>query len=197
MDLGVNDSEFAHTREQLKLVAVHVVARARQQVTGRYSLRVTPGGFGTPEFGADLRRVRVSHDTPPTGDAHALFSVDRGSADALARWYEMANQALDRVVAGAGVAAAATPVRLWPEHFDLAIDLDARTGVRTNLGASPGDAFCDEPYLYVGPWTDARPGGSGFWNAPFGAAIIARDLAGDPVTAAVHFFSEGLARLRA
>src|SRR6478609_1443775 len=51
------------TVHALQRLAVHVVARARQQATGRFSLRVTPGGFGTPEFGADSRRVRVAHGT--------------------------------------------------------------------------------------------------------------------------------------
>jgi hypothetical protein len=50
-------SPVVHTLHQ---VAVHIVARARQQATGRFSLRITPGGFGTPEFGADSRRVRVA-----------------------------------------------------------------------------------------------------------------------------------------
>jgi hypothetical protein len=30
-------------------VAVHVIARARVEGSGRFSLRVTPGGFGTPD----------------------------------------------------------------------------------------------------------------------------------------------------
>ena len=44
--------------EMLHRIAVHIVARARVQSTGRFSLRVTPGGFGTPEFGEQGRRVR-------------------------------------------------------------------------------------------------------------------------------------------
>ena len=47
-------------RHALHQVAVHVIARARQQATGRFSLRITPGGFGTPEFGPDSKRVRVA-----------------------------------------------------------------------------------------------------------------------------------------
>ena len=52
---------FADTRDALQRVAVHIVARARNQ-GGAHSigLRVTPGGFGTPEFGPDVTRVRVS-----------------------------------------------------------------------------------------------------------------------------------------
>ena len=51
------------------------------QASGRFSLRPTPGGFGTPEFGADSRRVRVSGGSlivesdakgSPSGAAHAI-----------------------------------------------------------------------------------------------------------------------------
>lgn len=51
---------FPATRDALQRVAVHIVARARSQATGRFGLRATVGGFGTPEFGDDLVRVRVS-----------------------------------------------------------------------------------------------------------------------------------------
>lgn len=53
-------NERNQTRTALQRVAVHIVARARVAETGRFSLRVTPGGFGTPEYGANFRRVRVA-----------------------------------------------------------------------------------------------------------------------------------------
>ena len=234
MDVNVN------TRLALHRIAVHIVARARQQATGRFSLRVTPGGFGTPEFGDDLRRVRVSgttlvlehdapgsaagevheingatlrqladrigvdldapldvgRDTPELGDVDALIELDGESARQIAGWYARVNVALDAVNARVGPTAAATPVRLWPEHFDVAIDLEASPGQRVNLGGSPGDHYVEQPYLYVGPFTDARPGDAGFWNAPFGAACLASELSGgDPVAAAVAFLLEGVDRL--
>ena len=34
-------------------MAVHLLARRRHAVTGRFGLRATPGGFGTPAFGPD------------------------------------------------------------------------------------------------------------------------------------------------
>ena len=54
-------ASFADTRDALQRVAVHIVARARNQA-GAHSigLRVAPGGFGTPDFGPDVTRVRVS-----------------------------------------------------------------------------------------------------------------------------------------
>lgn len=51
---------YADTRDQLQRIAAHIVARARREATGRFGLRVTSGGFGTPTFGDDARRVRLS-----------------------------------------------------------------------------------------------------------------------------------------
>ena len=60
MTLPVLPTTFSASRDVLQRVAVHIVARARQQGSGRFGLRVTPGGFGTPAFGDDVTRVRVS-----------------------------------------------------------------------------------------------------------------------------------------
>ena len=51
-----------------------------------------------------------------------------------------------------------------------------------------------DPYLYVGPWTDERPGDASFWNAPFGSVLGYRDLAAtsDPVVTAAEFFLRGI-----
>jgi hypothetical protein len=47
------DGAYASTRAELHRVATHVMARRRFVLTGRFGLRVTPGGFGTPMFGDD------------------------------------------------------------------------------------------------------------------------------------------------
>ena len=113
--------------------------------------------------------------------------------------------ALDRVVAGADPRLAPSAVQLWPEHFDVAIDIafdaaptPAAVGERrVNLGGSPGDGFHAEPYAYIGPWTDDRPGDDGFWNAPFGAVLGYGEIADadDPVRVVTDFFERGLAVL--
>jgi hypothetical protein len=50
------------TRTELHRIAAHVIARRRAVLTGRFGLRVTPGGFGTPWFG-DEEVVRISATT--------------------------------------------------------------------------------------------------------------------------------------
>jgi hypothetical protein len=222
----------------LQRVAVHIVARARVQGTGRFSLRTTSGGFGTPDFGDGPRRVRVGggtlfvesdrpgaasvltaplqgstlaslaelagvdlserldvgHDTPPVGDADTPLELDLAHAAAVHCAHALGAEALDLVAATVPTGATPTLARLWPEHFDVALDAEARPGVRINLGVSPGDGFVDEPYAYAGPWTADRPGADGYWNASFGAARSLRELGNDPLAIAA-FLQEGLDRL--
>jgi hypothetical protein len=235
------DSSWSTTRQTMLELAVHLVARARAQATdGRFSLRVTPGGFGTPEFGPDCRQLRVvgdtllvtsdapgaasvtsqmingsslrdlaaaagvdlapalnvGHDTPPLGDVDAPLAVDAEQALRLAQWFDLGQQILDRLA----LVADAWPrelARLWPEHFDVAMVVKPAEGDGINFGASPGDGYSNEPYLYVGPWGPDRPGDAGYWNAPFGATVTWTDLGDDPVGAGVAFMTEGLTRLTA
>ena len=81
--------------------------------------------------------------------------------------------------------------RLWPEHFDIAIELGPEgRGLRANYGLSPGDEDHAEPYLYVSPWSAEVAGD--LWNANGfkGAELSYADLAGedDQPAAALGFF---------
>lgn len=230
-------------RRELQRLAVHLVARARVEHGGRFSLRVTPGGFGTPEMGATGRRVRVAgthllvesdlvgsasvrvaaingstltalaavagvdltapldvgHDTPPLGDPDVPITLDAAGVADVAEWFRQTSTIIDIVLSQLPADAAPTLPRLWPEHFDVAIEAQARAGVRVNLGGSPGDESSDEPYLYVGPWTADRPGPADFWNATYGAMRSRSQLADHPagvVAAGVAFLMEGYGHLR-
>lgn len=106
----------------------------------------------------------------------------------------------DRPGAGRRPAALdASRTQLWPEHFDVGttVTIGAGDADRVNLGASPGDGFHPDPYLYVGPWGSDRPGPGDYWNAPFGAVLGYADLAAsdDPVAAGVAFLTAGLSHL--
>jgi hypothetical protein len=229
------------SRDSLHRVAVHIVARARVETSGRFSLRLTPGGFGTPEL-ADGGRVRVSgnnlvvesdapghaavrslaiagssladlarfagvdlfapldvgSDTPPVGDVDAPINLDVEGGGEVVRWFGLVAAILDRVLAQLPADASPTLPRVWPEHFDAAIEAHATADRRVNLGGSPGDGFSSEPYLYVGPWTTDRPGEAEFWNAPFGAYRTWGQLAvdsADPVEAGAAFLLDGFGRL--
>jgi hypothetical protein len=111
--------------------------------------------------------------------------VDPDDARLLGQWYGLADQALRRFAGSIG-AGPLEPV-IWPEHFDIAITVDA-----VNYGASPGDEHFAEPYLYVGPFA-GPPAADGFWNAPFGAALGIAQV--QSVADAMAFFQAGRHRL--
>lgn len=237
--------DWPNQRETLRRLGTHVVARAQQQDTGHFALMPLPGGFGTPQFGADRRRVRivggslfaesivdgtartqvemiagstvrslceaigidvdaelnVGHDTPELGDPDEMIMLDSSATTVLDDWYQLGARAIDTAVASLPDAQAGVS-RLWPEHFDIGIDVAIdparKPGARCNLGAAAGDSFHQEPYLYVGPWDADRPGPAEYWNAPFGATIGFGDLdaSDNPLQSAIEFFLAGLAHLR-
>ena len=60
MNFAELPDDWPRERETLRRLATHVVAQAQQTVTGHFALMPLPGGFGTPQFGTDRRRVRVA-----------------------------------------------------------------------------------------------------------------------------------------
>jgi hypothetical protein len=161
----------------LHRVAEEVVAPARKP-DNEIALAATPGGFGTPvfEWEGSLQQVRVE-GAALVYERREPLDVDPEAAAALADWYAFGDQVL-RALGGEPI--------LWPEHFDIAIELD-----EVNYGFSPGDEQHAEPYAYVGPWT-APPAGP-LWNATGfpGAELTYAELlaAPDPHAAALEFFT--------
>jgi hypothetical protein len=189
---------FSETRVALHEVAEAVVAPARMPAN-EIALRYTRGGFGTPFFeqdGADCQ-VRVEHGelVRQRGgeETHeSLPGVDIAAATALGEFYGLACSVLEQLRADEPDGDPSL-VQLWPEHFDIAIELGSgAAGKRANFGASPGDDQHDEPYFYVGPWT-AQVSGE-LWNATGfnGAELTYSELiaADDHRRAALDFMRE-------
>jgi hypothetical protein len=118
-----------------------------------------------PGAPADLYKpaTHVALDAPLTIDQHA--------ARVLGDWFGFASSVLEELRAEAGADDRRT--QLWPEHFDLSIDLgDEAAGTRGTFGASPGDEQHPEPYWYVTHWNSDVPADS-FWNdAAFAGASL-------------------------
>lgn len=131
-------------------------------------------------------------DVPPAGDVDAPLDPDRAAVAALAAWYGFGAVVLDDLLATTDPDDRPSLVQLWPEHFDVAIDLGRHdTGARASWGASPGDAAHDEPYLYVSPWS-ARADDRVWDDTSFGGASLPyAALLGvpDPRGAAATFFA--------
>jgi hypothetical protein len=179
------DPTLVTTRTSLHALAAQVIAPLRVQATGNeIALQVRPGGFGTPELpeggwvgtdGTDLVRVDgegasevtaitslldaadfVGLDDAASGLTDDLLEVHAGAAEVLAEVWATGDEALR------ALDPTATPI-LWPEHFDIAIELGEAT-----YGVSPGDAEHPEPYAYISLWSppaDLETGPDTFWNA--------------------------------
>jgi hypothetical protein len=136
-------------------------------------------------------------DVPPHGDLDEPLAVDAAAGRALGAWYAFATEVLDALRADAGPADEASIVRIWPEHFDAAIDLgDAGADRRATYGASPGDRHHAEPYLYASPWAGRV---DAFFDEPGfdGAARTRRQLAAaaDARGAAIAFLRAARERM--
>jgi hypothetical protein len=136
-------------------------------------------------------------DVPAYGDLDAQLDVNAEAASALGDWYGFAEQVLEALRNDAEAVDDATIVRIWPEHFDAAIDVgDDSRGRRGTFGASPGDRHYDEPYLYASPWAGRI---DDFFGDPTfkGAALLRAELeqTPDPLSSAVEFMREARSRI--
>jgi hypothetical protein len=140
---------------------------------------------GAAFVGPELFPDGVPADSSP-------LEIDPIAARRLGELYAVAAAALDRFVAELPASDAPSTVNLWPEHFDIAIEAgDASAGQRANYGVSPGDEGHDQPYAYVGPWSQ-EVGDDPAWNASgfVGAELSYEELAdaSDPVGAILALF---------
>lgn len=183
---------------QASVATLHRVAEevlAPAQPDGEIALMATPGGFGTPVFDRDHQvRVDGTDLVHRAGDAERRepLDVDPAAAGRLADWYALGHAVLEAFVARAAAEDAPTPIRLWPEHFDIAIELGPEAaGRRANYGFSPGDDQHAEPYAYVGPWTAEVHGELWQANGFNGAELSYSELlaAPDHHAAALEFFT--------
>jgi hypothetical protein len=215
------------TRLALHRLAARVISPARRESNGKIGLRFTRGGFGTPFFGDDTQ-IRVERDqlvvqrpgrvlrapitTLDAAADHvgrkllpddvqlgaAPLQVDAAASTFLGEWYGFAASVLEELRAEAGEAVDPSRVQLWPEHFDLAVELGREAvSARAAYGCSPGDELNDEPYIYVAPWVAPPPGE--LWQATgfTGASMPFSELrdAPDQRAAALEFFRTRLAAL--
>jgi hypothetical protein len=190
--------EYTATRTALHLLAEDVLKPARERVTSRFGLRALPGGFGTAPYG-EVTQIHVDGTELVTRDGttstrEPIAGVDPASAAALASWFAFGAGVLEELRAETALEHDPTPPQLWPEHFDVAIELGSEArGARAGYGASPGDELHAEPYLYVVPWNAAAMASDAeLWNATaFGGAELSYAellAADDRRSAALQFF---------
>lgn len=209
---------FAQTRDALHRLAEHVISPTRQRANGEITLRFTRHGFGTPFFGNDVQ-LRVERDNlvlhigereergriTSLKDAAEFVGFDLTRTDAAAKEdqlpvtatgaaylgdvYGFAFSVLEELRARAGADLEPSLVNLWPEHFDVAVELGSeRKGQRAGYGVSPGDEHYADPYVYVSPWAH-----DAFEALPLGELLGVEDQRG----AALAWLGERLDKLTA
>jgi len=191
------------TRLALHELAEHTISPERQRANGKIGLRHTFRGFGTPFFGQD-EQVRVEGTDLVTvrGDEEERrpVDVDPAAAALLADWYGYLARLLEELRATDDSGEEPSRVQLWPEHFDMAVDVGAGSG-RATIGGSPGDEHHPEPYLYVLPLAPAGELAGELWQATgFPGAELAYETllrAADQGAAGLEFARTRLAALAA
>lgn len=210
---------LVQTRRALHGVAEHVISPTRRRANGKIGLRYTLGGFGTPFFGNDVQirvagemlivqiagRVQHGHLTTLADAAEFIgfdltrhdlagadhrLEVDLEASTFLGEWFGFAASVLEQLRAEDPDRGRDNRVQLWPEHFDVAVELGSQQeGRRAAYGLSPGDAAHEQPYVYVTPWEGVPD--SELWNAKGfrGAELGYRELLGaeDQREAALSF----------
>jgi hypothetical protein len=139
------------------------------------------------EAGLDRARLtfRKHYTIPahPVADGRAFSRGIENQLVELARYWANASAVLEELVQKTP---AASEVRTWPHHFDIAslIAVPSSNGARRTIGVghSPGDDSYAEPYWYVGPYpyppTDHLPPlAAGHWHTKgwVGAALPASE----------------------
>ncbi len=161
-------------------------------------------GYAWMEDALTRTLAREAHDTalPRRSEGMPAHSVGSGSAFAagsrvlveLAHWYGNAALLLEEV---RRKDQRASPVRIWPHHFDIAtlIAVDAggdpEQARSVGVGMTPGDDSYDQPYFYVLPWPAPQRAefpaleGGGKWHREgwVGAVLTSAELVGSASTA--------------
>ncbi len=181
--------------------AVHVAGRELVVDDGRQRMVRPLTTVGDAAAVLGIPAGAASDRYPPQTDVapDAPLDLDDRACRVLAAWFALGDQALRLLGATAGPGDAPSTITLWPEHFDVAVELgDATCGARGTFGASPGDGAHPFPYLYVTHWSPVAD--DPFWNDPSfaGASLAYTDVANadDPLTVARAFFGRGYEQLR-
>lgn len=107
----------------------------------------------------------------PLARGAAFDAADVDARRYLIERFQLTHELLEPIVANR---VEASPIRTWPEHFDMATLMTVgRTGAgdkTIGIGMSPGDPEYPEPYWYVSPYPYPTTGllraldGEGVWH---------------------------------
>lgn len=146
MRLDPLPTTFPATREIVRRVAAHVLARRRHRLCGKFGLRATPGGIGTPACGPQHEVVRISG---------TRLVRERTGTTSRAAWLDLAGATLAEAAELVDVDLAA-PFSVGHETPPLgdphvALDLDATAAEALSRWFHFGAVVLDTTVTALGP----------------------------------------------
>ncbi len=117
---------FAATRDTVHRIATHILGRRRHDVSGKFGLRATPGGIGTPAFGAEHEVVRISGTT---------LVRERTGATAQAASLDLPTATLADAASFAGVDLSKKLCNFDEKNAELFLSLKLTNGLVSEIGA--------------------------------------------------------------
>lgn len=156
-NVGEQSLQAALVFEGLELA---VIADGRERSSmglAGHTLPQALGWLGREIAGDEAALALPVHEMPshPLGQGGVFSDAGPEERAELSAWFANAFALIQKAVAHE---AAASPVRCWPHHFDVAslITLDQGAGAEEarsiGVGFSPGDGSYDQPYFYITPW---------------------------------------------
>ena len=166
---------FYENRVQMHRISEQVLGYAQEPQTEIVVVQ-TDKGFGTPPYpeGDGISQIRVEgNELVKVVDGvevnrERIPFTDRKASEELANVFKVGDRVQHELWTKGKVRDESTagsygdPV-IWPEHFDMAIEMEGDVS-RATYGMSPGDELHPEPYFYVSPW-EKQPADPAVWNA--------------------------------
>jgi hypothetical protein len=146
-------------------------------------------GHAASWLGTPLGAPAEVYTPDRAADPEEPLPVEPAAAAWLGEWFGFATRVLEEVRVGEPDYGRRR-LQLWPEHFDISVDLGEGPAKGT-FGASPGDADHDGPYLYVSEWAKGRLAASEHRDPAFaGVSLPLAELlrSSQQLDAAVGFF---------
>ena len=188
---GLGTFAFGDDERVVRIEGTELVVETAQGTVAREPITSIAAAARLVAIEPDLAQEQ-QFDVPPPGDIDARLPIDPAAVAALHGWYAFSEDVLGVIRGEAEPADDTSPVRIWPEHFDSAIDTGSQdAGERGTYGGSPGDRHYDHPYLYVSPWRgriDEFFGDPEFKGASLAHPVLLAET--DPRAAAVAFLRE-------
>lgn len=168
--------------QQQEIASLPLIGKTMDAALDWHNAELTKLGIDTDK----VAFLSYPDDFPDQPLAHSaqFESGDEAGRKTLAAYFAVTRPLLQSIVTNQ---AGASPIHIWPHHFDLATLITlAREGEAAQtigVGFSPGDGSYDQPYWYVTPWPypdkAALPSlAAGMWHTEgwIGAILLANEL---------------------